>query len=203
MPGALKRSWTSLGTKVRSPFIDEADPKALLEQAILDAQDAHRKAVERAAAVFADQESAVASLERAMSELEKLHRHTTQATALADDARARDDATKAAEFTAAAESFAGRLGAVEREVEGLKELALQAARASDDAKNEVQDEVDQQRGKVTARNELLVPVEQAAMRGRVADTMAMLSAGARQDVPSFDELRDQIAAWSARAQGSS
>ena len=56
---------------------------------------------------------------------------------MADEAAKKGDAAKATEFTTAAEAFANRLIAKEKEVEGLKTLSLQTTQASDQAKASV------------------------------------------------------------------
>ena len=86
-----------------------ADPKVQLEQAILEAQDQHRRLKEQAANVIANQKQTEMRLNRAMEELEKVNANARQAVLMADDATKKGDATKAAEYTSAAESFANRL----------------------------------------------------------------------------------------------
>jgi phage shock protein A len=204
MPGALKRSWTYLGAKARSPFSGQTDPTALLEQAILDAQDEYRTLVAQAAEVFTDHEAAEARLDRATAELEKVGGLTTQATRQAEAAASRGDATKVAELTAATESFASRLAAVEVEVTTLQELALRSAQDADDVKAEIQQRATELRDRVTEHEELLLsPIDRTAMRVRVGEAMVTLSQPVGPDIASVDELRARIDARSARAQGSS
>jgi phage shock protein A len=204
MPGALKRSWTYLGTKARSPLGGPADPKVLLEQAILEAEDEHRRLVEQAVGVFADHVSAESSLDRATDELDKVQRLTTQSGLQADDAARRGVATKVAELTAATESFASRLAAIEVEVTSLQELALRSAQDADDVKAELQQRANELRDRVTEHEELLLsPIDRTAMQVRVSEALASLSEPVGQDIPSVDELRDKISARSSRAQGPS
>ena len=121
----LKRWWKYMGAKVSSAFNEKADPKIQLEQAISEAQDQHRRLKEQAANVIANQK---------MEELEKLNANARQAVLMADDAAKSGNQPKATEYTQAAEAFANRLIALEHEVENLKQLSLQAAQASDQAK---------------------------------------------------------------------
>jgi phage shock protein A len=198
---ALRRFWKYLGAKLSSSFNERADPKVQLEQAILEAQDQHRRLKEQAANVIANQKQTEMRLDRAMEELEKVNANARQAVLMADEASKSGDAAKVAEYTSAAESFANRLIAVEGEVNGLKELALQSAEASDQAKAAVQQNATQLQKKLAERNKLLSQLDQAKMQEQVNRAMASLSETVGQDVPTFDEVRDKIEARYAKARG--
>lgn len=198
---ALKRWWKYLGAKLGSSFNEKADPKVQLEQAILEAHEQHRKLREQAANVIANQKQTEMRLERSMDELEKVDANTRQAVLMADEAAKTADPAKVAEYTSAAESFANRLIAIESEVEGLKELALQSAQASDQAKAAVQQNAAQLQKKLAERNKLLSQLDQAKMQEQVNKAMATLSETVGQDVPTFDEVRDKIEARYAKARG--
>lgn len=200
---ALKRWWKYLGAKLSSSFNEKADPKVQLEQAITEAQDQHRKLREQAANVIANQKQTEMRLDRALDELEKVNGNARQAVLMADEATKAGDAAKVAEYTAAAESFATRLIALESEVEGLKELALQSSQASDQAKAAVAQNAAQLQEKLSERNKLLSQLDQAKMQEQVNTAMASLSETVGQDVPTFDEVRDKIEARYAKAKGMS
>ena len=134
----IKRSWNYLVALFTGKFNEAADPKVQLEQAILEAQEQHRKLKEQAANVIANQKQTEMRLNRSMEELEKVTRSARQAVLMAEDATKKGDAKKAQEYTAAAESFANRLISIEHEVENLKALSLQSAQAADQAKSAVQ-----------------------------------------------------------------
>src|SRR5690606_6465127 len=108
---------------------------------------------------------------------------------------------KAAELTAAAKSFANRLIALEHEVESLKELAMQAAQASDQAKAAAQQNASQLQKKLAERQKLLSQLDQAKMQEQVNRAMSSLSESVGQDVPTFDEVRDKNEARYAKAKG--
>src|SRR5438105_12352345 len=127
----LRRMGRYITAALTGKFNEVADPKVQLEQAILEAQDQHRRLVEQAANVIANQKQTEMRLNRSMDELEKLNGSTRQAVMMADDATKRNDTTKATEYTQAAEAFANRLIATEKEVEALKTLHLQSAQAAD------------------------------------------------------------------------
>src|SRR5690606_10910415 len=135
---AIRRFWKYLGAKLNLTFSEKADPKVQMEQAIQEAQEQHRKLKEQAAMVIANQKQTDMRLDRSMSELEQVSGNARQAVLMPDEANKSGDSAKVAEFTAAAESFANRLIALEGEVESLKQLAMQAAQASDQAKAAVQ-----------------------------------------------------------------
>ena len=198
---AIKRFWKYLGAKLNLTFSERADPKVQLEQAITEAQEQHRKLKEQAAMVIANQKQTEMRLERAMQELEKVSANARQAVLMADEAQKGGDAAKAAELTAAAESFANRMIALEHEVESLKELAMQAAQASDQAKAAVQQNAAQLQKKLSERQKLLSQLDQAKMQEQVNKAMASLSETVGQDVPTFDEVREKIEARYAKAKG--
>jgi phage shock protein A len=201
MPGALRRPWMPIGAKLRSRRSEPADPKAQLEQAIAAATDQHRELAQQADAVFAEHESVETRLERATIERDKLHARTSRATAMADDAAQRGDDTKVAEFTAAAESFASQLAAIETELDGVQHEALQSARASDEAKAALEERTSSLQGALAAHHQVLSESDQAETRALVDDALAALSEPAGVGIPTVEELRDRIAARSATAEG--
>ncbi|MFP5375326.1 MAG: PspA/IM30 family protein [Acidimicrobiia bacterium] len=182
-------------------FNEMADPKVQLEQALIEAQEQHRRLTEQAANVIANQKQAELRLNRAMQELEKVNGSARQAVMMADEAGRRGDAAKAAEYTRAAESFAQRLIAVEKEVEDLKTLSLQAAQASDQAKAAVSQNSMALQKKLAERQKLLSQLDQAKMQEQMNTAMASLSQTVGQDVPSLDEVRDKIEQRYSKALG--
>ena len=122
---------------------------------------------------------------------------------MADEAAKKGDTAKVEEYTAAAESFANRLIAIEKEVEDLKQLALQSSQATDQAKAAVQQNATALQRKLAERNKLLSQLDQAKMQEQVNKAMASLSETVGEDVPTFDEVRDKIEARYAKAKGMS
>src|SRR5262245_46805961 len=90
-------------------FNEHADPKIQLEQAIIEAQDQHRRLTEQAAAVIANQKQTEMRLNRSMEELETTNGRARQALIMADDAAKRGDAAKAKELEKTAEILATKL----------------------------------------------------------------------------------------------
>ena len=198
----IQKWWKYLTAKLTGSFNERADPKVQLEQAITESQDQHRRLVEQAANVIANQKQTELRLNRAMEELEKLNGLARQAVRMADDANRAGDAKKATEFTASAESFANRLIAVEQDVENLKTLHLQATQASDQAKAAVQQNSRALQKKLSERQKLLSQLDQAKMQEQVTKAMTSLNQSVGQDVPTLDEVRLKIEARYAKAMGS-
>ena len=134
----IRRAWRYMTASLTGKFNEAADPKVQLEQAITEAQEQHRRLMEQAANVIANQKQNEMRLNRAMEDLQKVRGSATQALLMADDATKKGDVAKAQQYNQAAEAFAGRLIAVETEVESLKTLALQSTQAADQAKAAVQ-----------------------------------------------------------------
>jgi phage shock protein A len=199
----LRRMGRYITAALTGKFNEVADPKVQLEQAIIEAQDQHRRLKEQAANVIANQKQTEMRLNRAMEEMESLNAKARQAVLMADDAQKKGDAKKATELTNAAQTFANRLITTEKEVESLKQLHEQAAQASDQAKAAVQQNSVVLQKKLTERQKLLSQLDQAKMQEQMNKAMASLSETVGQDVPSFDEVRDKIEQRYAKALGAS
>jgi phage shock protein A len=197
----LRRWWRYMTAKASSDFETRADPKVQLEQAIAEAQDQHRRLTEQAANVIANQKQTEMRLNRAMEELEKTNGNARQALMMADDAQRRGDGAKAVEYTQAAESFANRLIAIEREAESLKTLHLQSAEAADQARKAVQQNSIALQQKLSERQKLLSQLDQAKMQEQMNSAMRSISSTVGEDVPTLDQVRDKIEARYAKARG--
>ena len=198
----LRRWWKYLTAKMGSSFNERADPKIQLEQAIMEAQEQHRRLVEQAANVIANQKQTELRLNRAMEELGKVNASARQAVMMADEATKAGNAPKATEYTSAAEAFANRLIAVEKEVEDLKSLQLQATEAANQAKTAVTQNSSALQRKLAERQKLLSQLDQAKMQEQMNRAMATLSQTVGEDVPTLEEVRDKIEARYSKALGS-
>ncbi|MDQ6727182.1 MAG: PspA/IM30 family protein [Actinomycetota bacterium] len=199
----LSRGWRYLTAALTGKFNEVADPKVQLEQAITEAQDQHRRLIEQAANVVANQKQTEMRLSRAMGELEKLNGSARQAVVMADEATKRGDATKALDYTSAAEAYANRLIATEKEVDGLKQLLLQSTQAANQAKAAVQQNSMVMQKKLAERQKLMGQLDQAKMQEQVNTAMASLNEAVGQDVPTFEEIRTKIESRYAKALGTS
>ncbi len=199
----LRRMGRYITAALTGKFNEVADPKVQLEQAIIEAQDQHRRLKEQAANVIANQKQTEMRLNRSMEELEGLNAKARQAVLMADDATKAGDAKKATELTNAAQSFANRLITTEKEVESLKQLHLQASQASDQAKGAVSQNSVVLQKRLTERQKLLSQLDQAKMQEQMNKAMTSLSEAVGQDVPTFNEVRDKIEQRYAKALGAS
>ena len=199
----LRRVWRYLTAASTSKFDEVADPKIQLEQAIIEAQEQHRRLKEQAANVIANQKQTEMQLNRAMEQLESLNGKARQAVLMADEAAKKGDAARATEFTKAAETFANQLISIEHQVESLKTLAMQSTQAADQAKAAVGQNSMVLQKKLGERQKLLSQLDQAKMQEQMNRAMQSLSETVGQDVPTLEEVRDKIEARYAKALGSS
>jgi len=197
----IRRRWKYLTAKLSGHFEETADPKVQLEQAMAEAQEQHRRLVEQAASVIANQKQTELRLNRLMAELERVSSSTRQALAMANDAATRGDVAKAAEYNQTAEAFANRLIATEKQVDDLKTMHLQATQAAQQAKLAVQQNANALQTKLAERQKLLSQLDQARMQEQLNTAMASLSQTVDQDVPTFDDVRTRIEAQYAKALG--
>jgi phage shock protein A len=199
----FRRAWAYMTAALTGKFNEAADPKVQLEQAILEAQDQHRRLKEQAANVIANQKQTELRLNRAMGELEKANGSARQAVLMAADAEKAGDAAKAQQYTSAAESFANRLIQLEKEIDDLKTLHLQSTQASDQAKAAVQQNANVLQRRLAERQKLLSQLDQAKMQEQMNRAMSSLSETVGQDVPTLEEVRDKIEARYSKARGMS
>ncbi|MBV9659930.1 MAG: PspA/IM30 family protein [Acidimicrobiales bacterium] len=203
MIDVLRRQWRYYTAKTQSRLEESADPKVQLEQAIGDAQEQHRRLVEQAANVVANQKQHELQLNRAMEELEKVNRSTRQALMMAQDAGKSGDTDKAREYNQTAEAFANRLIATENQVNDLKTLSLQSAQAADQARAAVQQNSLALQQKLAERQKLLSQLDQAKMQEQLNRAMTSLNEAVGQEGPSLDQVRAKIESRYARAIGTS
>ena len=182
-------------------FNEAADPKVQLEQAIMEAQEQHRRLTEQAANVIASQKQTEMRLNRAMEELETTNGRARQALLMADDARKRGDQNKANELEKTAEILANKLIQVEKEVESLKQLHLSTSENASNAKRAVQANSSALQQKLAERQKLLSQLDQAKMQEQMNRAMTSLTETVGQDVPTMDEVRQKIEQRYAKALG--
>jgi phage shock protein A len=120
---------------------------------------------------------------------------------MADEASKTGDQAKASQYTSTAESFANRLIQLEKEVEELKALHLQATDAANQAKTAVQQNSMALQQKLAERQKLLSQLDQAKMQEQMNAAMSSLSEAVGEDVPTLNEVRDKIEARYAKAKG--
>ena len=91
--------------------------------------------------------------------------------------------------------------ALEREIEDLKSLHLQASQASDKAKLAVNQNSALLQKKLGEQKKLLSQLDQAKMQEQLNRATASLSEQVGQDVPSFEEVRAKVEERYAKAKG--
>jgi phage shock protein A len=199
MFSVLRKWWKYLTAKLSGSFEERADPKVQLEQALSEAQAQHRRLREQAANVIANQKQSELRLNNKLAELEKLNANARQALIMAADAEKAGNTDKAAQYTAAAETIANQLIQVEKDVESLKSMVIEATQASDQAKAAVEQNSRLLQQKLAEKSKLLSQLDQAKMQEEMNAAMAQLNESVGADVPSLSEVQDKIAARYARA----
>ncbi|MGA1074312.1 MAG: PspA/IM30 family protein [Ilumatobacteraceae bacterium] len=196
----LVRKWWKYVTAKLSGRIDEnADPKVQLEQAIAEAQQQHKRLKEQATNVIAGQKQAEIRLNGKLAELERLNANARQALIMSADAAQAGDATKAAQYTSAAETIANQLIQVERDIESLKTMVLESTRAAEQAKSAVAQNSRLLQEKISQKSKLLSQLEQAKMHEEMNEAMAQLNETVGDDVPTLGEVEEKIQARYAKA----
>ncbi len=197
----VRRWWKYMTARLSGRFEESADPKTQLEQAIAEAQDQHRRLTEQAANVIAHQKQTQMRLDRAQEELAKVTENARQALMLTDESARKGDTKKSGEYQQAAESFANRMIALEREVESLKAMLLESTKNADNAKAAVAQNASALQKKLSERQRLLSQLDQAKMQEQMNKAMSQLSATVGEDVPTFEQIREKIESRVAKAQG--
>jgi phage shock protein A len=199
----VKKWWKYLTAKLSGKFEENADPKIQLEQALTEAQAQHRRLKEQAANVIASQKQAEIRLNGKMAELEKLNANARQALIMASDAEKSGDAAKATQLTSAAETIANQLIQVEKDVEDLKAMVMDATSAADQAKAAVNQNSRLLQQKLAEKNKLLSQLEQAKMQEQMNTAMTQLNETVGDDVPTLNEVKEKIEARYAKAKAHS
>jgi len=194
-----KKWWKYLTAKLTGSFNEKADPKVQLEQAIQEAQIQHKRLKDQATAVIAGQKQAEIRLNGKIGELEKLNANARQALIMAADAAKAGDADKAGKYNAAAETIAGQLVTVEKDVESLKAMVLDSTQAADQAKAAVAQNSRLLQQKISEKSKLVSQLEQAKMQEEMNSAMEQLTETVGDDVPTLKEVEDKIQARYAKA----
>jgi phage shock protein A len=197
---ALKRWWRYLGARVGMRLEESADPKVQLEQAIREARAQHRRLLEQATNVIANQKQTERQLERAMEEFERANASARQALVLGDQEARAGNTDKAISFNQAAEAFASKIVSLEAQVTQLRGQLLETSQASEKAKAAVVQNSTALQKKFAERQALLSQLDQARMQEEMNKAMGQLSESVGEDVPTFDEVRAKIEKRLARAQ---
>lgn len=203
MANPFVKFWKYLMALFSSKVDEYADPKVQIQQAIEEAQRQHAALSQQAAAVIGNQRQLEMKLTRQMSEVERLQASARQALVLADEARAKGDDAKAAEYEQTAQAFATQLVSSEQQMEDLKAMHDQSLQAAQQAKKAVENNAMQLQGKLAERTRLLSQLDQAKMQEQISSSLNQMGQIGGQAVPSLDEVRDKIERRYAQALGAS
>ncbi len=197
----VRRVGKYISTAASMKFDEKSDPKVQLTQAIEEAQDQHRKLKQQAANVIANQKQTEMRLNRKISELEQTTQSARQAVLLADEAEGKGDSGQLAEYTRVAEALAGRMVALESDIESLKELHFQTTQAANQAKTAVTQNATALQKRLNERQKLLSQIDQTKMQEQLNKTMTQLSERVGEDVPTLEQVRNKIEERYAKALG--
>jgi phage shock protein A len=137
-----------------------------------------------------------------MSDVERLQASAKQALVLADEARGKGDADKAAQYEQTAQVFATQLVSAEQEMEDLKGMHDQALQAAEQAKQAVEQNAMALQTKLAERTKLLSQLDQAKMQEQISASLnSMNQLSAPGTTPTLDEVRDKIEKRYANALG--
>src|SRR6478736_1426543 len=161
MANPFSKAWKYLMALFSSKVDEYADPKVEIQQAIEDAQRQHAALSQQAAAVIGNQRQLEMRLNRQMGDVERLQASARQALVLADEARAKGDATKAAQYEQTAQTFATQLVTSEQSMEDTKKLHDQALQAAEQAKKAVEQNALRLQQTLAERTKLLSQLDQA------------------------------------------
>jgi phage shock protein A len=161
---SMKRWWRYLGAKLGMRLEESADPKVQLEQAIREARAQHKRLMEQATNVIANQKETQLQLDRAMEDYERANASARQALLLSDQESRSGNAAKATSFNQAAEAFANRIVNLEQQVAQRRQVLLDATQAAEQAKAAVATNSVALQKKLAEREQLLGQLDQAKMQ---------------------------------------
>jgi phage shock protein A len=165
-----------------------------LERVLREAQEHHRQLRQRAVASIGDLGQAVRDLDQALTELDKVRSHAIRAVDLADEAARAGDLPRIAEQTSAAESFAARLVALERDLERHEAVALGASQAADDARAALRRHAAAQEEALAQATRLLSPGDRARMAEPVRAALASMAEPVGDEAPTGHDVRARVEA---------
>ena len=113
---SIKRWWKYFAMKLHVLHEEKADPKVQIEQAIQEAKESDRRLRDQAANVIAHQKQAQTRLDKTVAEYERAIALAEQALVLSDQKGRTGDGAESVKLDGAAESLAGRVVTLEREI---------------------------------------------------------------------------------------
>ncbi|MCT2275224.1 PspA/IM30 family protein [Dietzia cinnamea] len=192
MPNPFSKGWNYLKASLDKSVDDNADPKVLVHQAMNNARQQHKSVADQAAAVIGNAKQLEIAMGTKARQLDEVQGQIRQTLQVAEQARAEGDTARAQQFDAQAEQLAGRLVALEQDLENTRQLHGQAVQAAEQAKQAVKESEHRLRETLAQEDQLLLQATQAEMQHRSTESMASLQGAGGGNSPTFDEIRAKI-----------
>lgn len=192
MPNPFSKGWNYLKASLDQKVDDNADPKILVRQAMDGARQQHKSVTDQAAAVIGNAKQLEITMGTKARQLDEVQGQVRQTLQVAESARAEGDAARAAQFDTQAEQLAGRLVALEQDLEHTRQLHGQALQAAEQAKHAVAESDHRLREILAQEDQLLLQATQAEMQHRTSESMTPLGGVGGGNSPTFDEIRAKI-----------
>ncbi|MBS7549342.1 PspA/IM30 family protein [Dietzia massiliensis] len=192
MPNPFAKGWNYLKASLDKTVDDNADPKVLVHQAMNNARQQHKSVSDQAAAVIGNAKQLEIAMGTKARQLDEVQGQIRQTLQVAEQARAEGDTARAQQFDAQAEQLAGRLVALEQDLENTRQLHGQAVQAAEQAKQAVKESEHRLRETLAQEDQLLLQATQAEMQHRSTESMASLQGAGGGNSPTFDEIRAKI-----------
>lgn len=193
MANPLSKGWKYLMANFDHKIDENADPKIQIQQAVNAAKKQHQEISQQAAQIVGNKKQLEMQLDRLVKSQADYQDKTRTALRMADEAAAKGDTAKAAEFTNTAEVIASQLVTVESELENTKQMhaaATEAAQQAQEQQRQSEARLTQQLGEV---DKLLAQADQAKMQEKNAEAMDTINQfGGDDSVPTLDSVRDKI-----------
>jgi phage shock protein A len=197
---SIKRWWKYFAMKLHVLHEEKADPKVQIEQAIQEAKESDRRLRDQAANVIAHQKQAQTRLDKTVAEYERANALAEQALVLSDQKGRMGDGAESVKLDGAAESLAGRVITLEREIGELETQLLRATAHADQARAAVEQNGHELKKRLAEKEELLNKLDRAKVQEEMNKTLEQLSQTVGGDVPTFAEVSNKIDKRLAKAE---
>lgn len=192
MPNPFAKGWNYLKASLDQKVDDNADPKILVHQAMAGAREQHKSVSDQAAAVIGNAKQLEIAMGTKTRQLDEVQGQIRQTLQVAEQARAEGDAARAQQFDTQAEQLAGRMVALEQDLDNTRQLHGQAVQAAEQAKQAVKESENRLRETLAQEDQLLLQATQAEMQHQTSASMSSLEGVGGGNSPTFDEIRAKI-----------
>ena len=192
MPNPFAKGWNYFKASLDKKVDDNADPKILVHQAMAGAREQHKAVADQAAAVIGNAKQLEIAMGTKSRQLDEVQGQIRQTLQVSEKARTEGDTARAQQLDAQAEQLAGRLVALEQDLDHTKQLHGQAVQAAEQAKQAVSESERRLRETLAQEDQLLLQATQAEMQHRTTESMTSLQGAGGGNSPTFDEIRAKI-----------